>query len=104
MCATSVQFMIGKSYKKLRFMCSIWFQLFETSARDVTECDNVDAIFLTLAHKLKNHRPMMPPPTFPVSDRGSSTGLHRADVLSITRESAQSGVGSSLDDVSSCWC
>jgi Ras-related protein Rab-33B len=85
-------------------MFSIWFQLFETSARDVTECDNVDAIFLTLAHKLKNHRPMMPPPKFPVSDGGSSTGLHRADVLSITRESAQSGVGSSLDDVSSCWC
>lgn len=104
MCTTSVQLMMGKSYKKLRFMLSIWFQLFETSARDVTECDNVDAIFLTLAHKLKNHRPMMPPPTFPVSDHGSSTGLHRADVLSITRESSQSGVGSSLDDVSSCWC
>jgi Ras-related protein Rab-33B len=78
--------------------------LFETSARDVTECDNVDSIFLTLAHKLKNHRPMMPPTTFPVSERGSNTGLHRADVLSITRESAQSGVGSSVDDVSSCWC
>jgi len=104
MCTTSVWFMIGRGYKILRLMFLIWFQLFETSARDVTECDNVDSIFLTLAHKLKNHRPMMPPPTFPVSERGSNTGLRRADVLSITRESAQSGVGSSVDDVSSCWC
>jgi Ras-related protein Rab-33B len=102
MCTTSVQFMMSKSNKKLRFMFSIWFQLFETSARDETECDNVDAIFLTLAHKLKNHRPMMPPPMFPVSDHGSNVGLHRADVLSITREPPPSGVGSSSD--ASCWC
>jgi Ras-related protein Rab-33B len=80
------------------------FQLFETSARDESECDNVDAIFLTLAHKLKNHRPMMPPCTFSAHDRGSNTSLHRADVLSITRESTLSGVGSSLDDAASCWC
>jgi Ras-related protein Rab-33B len=85
-------------------MFSFCFQLFETSARDETECDNVDAIFLTLAHKLKNHRPMMPPSTFPVNDHGSNRALHRADVLSITRESIPSGVGSSLDDVASCWC
>ncbi|XP_074650023.1 ras-related protein Rab-33B-like [Tubulanus polymorphus] len=35
--------------------------LFETSAKDDIESDHVDAIFMTLAHKLKNSKPMMPP-------------------------------------------
>ncbi|XP_054721173.1 putative Ras-related protein Rab-33 [Uloborus diversus] len=35
--------------------------LFETSATDDNEADHVDAIFMTLAHKLKNHKPMMTP-------------------------------------------
>lgn len=35
--------------------------LFETSATDDSEADHVDAIFMTLAHKLKNHKPMMTP-------------------------------------------
>lgn len=34
--------------------------LFETSAKDDSESNHVDAIFLTLAHKLKNSKPMMP--------------------------------------------
>lgn len=34
--------------------------LFETSAMDDNEADHVEAIFLTLAHKLKNSKPMMP--------------------------------------------
>lgn len=34
--------------------------LFETSAKDDSHADHVSAIFLTLAHKLKNHKPMMP--------------------------------------------
>jgi len=34
--------------------------LFETSAKDDSHADHVNAIFLTLAHKLKNHRHMMP--------------------------------------------
>ncbi|GFW70563.1 ras-related protein Rab-33B [Trichonephila clavipes] len=33
--------------------------LFETAATDDNEADHVDAIFMTLAHKLKSHRPMM---------------------------------------------
>ncbi|CAL1279072.1 unnamed protein product [Larinioides sclopetarius] len=33
--------------------------LFETSATDDNEADHVDAIFMTLAHKLKSHKPMM---------------------------------------------
>lgn len=35
--------------------------LFETSAKDDSEADHVEAIFMTLAHKLKNSKPMMPP-------------------------------------------
>ncbi|XP_064608006.1 putative Ras-related protein Rab-33 [Liolophura sinensis] len=34
--------------------------LFETSAKDDEKADHVEAIFITLAHKLKNSKPMMP--------------------------------------------
>lgn len=34
--------------------------LFETSAKDDSESDHVESIFLTLAHKLKSSKPMMP--------------------------------------------
>ncbi|KAL5012823.1 hypothetical protein ScPMuIL_011374 [Solemya velum] len=34
--------------------------LFETSAKDDGRANHVDAIFMTLAHKLKNSKPMMP--------------------------------------------
>lgn len=34
--------------------------LFETSAKDDEKANHVDAIFMTLAHKLKNSKPMMP--------------------------------------------
>ncbi|KAJ8933258.1 hypothetical protein NQ318_017796 [Aromia moschata] len=34
--------------------------LFETSARLDSQCDNVEAIFITLAHKLKNQKPFLP--------------------------------------------
>lgn len=35
--------------------------LFETSATDDSEADHVEAIFMTLAHKLKSDKPMMTP-------------------------------------------
>lgn len=35
-------------------------QLFETSAKADSECDHVESIFLTLAHKLRASKPMMP--------------------------------------------
>ncbi|KAK9708694.1 Ras family [Popillia japonica] len=41
--------------------------LFETSARLDSQCDNVEAIFLTLAHKLKNQKPMIPRPIASIS-------------------------------------
>lgn len=34
--------------------------LFETSAKDDNKANHVEAIFMTLAHKLKNSKPMMP--------------------------------------------
>jgi len=34
--------------------------LFETSAKDDSQGNHVESIFMTLAHKLKNSRPMMP--------------------------------------------
>jgi len=41
-----------------KFADSYDMPLFETSACDDSEADHVDAIFMTLAHKLKNHKPM----------------------------------------------
>ena len=34
--------------------------LFETSAKDEEKANHVEAIFMTIAHKLKNAKPMMP--------------------------------------------
>ena len=63
--------------------------LFETSAKDDSESDHVDAIFFTLAHKLKNSKPMMTPmlprhdppgsPSMTISGaRGDGYGLESA--------------------------
>merc|ERR1719295_1804899 len=35
--------------------------LFETSAKDDSQCDHVEAIFLTVAHKLKNGKNLIKP-------------------------------------------
>ncbi|KAF5287902.1 hypothetical protein FQA39_LY04076 [Lamprigera yunnana] len=43
-----------------RFADQHHMPLFETSARLDSQCDNVEAIFLTLAHKLKNQKPLIP--------------------------------------------
>ncbi|XP_064104086.1 putative Ras-related protein Rab-33 [Macrobrachium nipponense] len=70
--------------------------LFETSAKDDCDCDHVEAIFLTLAHKLKASKPMMPidPSQFLPED------LHRAEVVSIGRERN----GMEVESSSSCYC
>ncbi|KAB7504038.1 Ras-related protein Rab-33B [Armadillidium nasatum] len=64
---------------------SLYFilQLFETSAKNDSDCSHIDSIFLTLAHKLKASKPMMPfdPINFPPAD------LRRADVESVERNS-----------------
>ncbi|XP_066937442.1 ras-related protein Rab-33B-like isoform X2 [Macrobrachium rosenbergii] len=70
--------------------------LFETSAKDDSDCDHVEAIFMTLAHKLKASKPMMPidPSQFLPED------LHRAEVVSIGRERN----GMEVESSSSCYC
>ncbi|XP_042215632.1 ras-related protein Rab-33B-like [Homarus americanus] len=70
--------------------------LFETSAKDDSDCDHVEAIFMTLAHKLKASKPMMPisPTQFPLDD------IHRAEVASIGRE--RNGV--EVKNYESCYC
>ncbi|RXG69772.1 Ras-related protein Rab-33 [Armadillidium vulgare] len=57
--------------------------LFETSAKNDSDCSHIDSIFFTLAHKLKTSKPMMPfyPINFPPAD------LRRADVKSVERNS-----------------
>lgn len=42
-----------------RFADVYQMPLFETSAKDSAESDHVESIFMTLAHKLKNSKPMM---------------------------------------------
>ncbi|CAH1268158.1 RAB33B [Branchiostoma lanceolatum] len=61
--------------------------LFETSAKDDSEADNVEAIFMTLAHKLKAHKQMMNK----ALPRYNSTDMKRAKVISIGREKSGSG-------------
>jgi len=42
-----------------RFADSYGMPLFETSAKDNAQCDHVESIFLTLAHKLKNSKSLI---------------------------------------------
>jgi len=60
-----------------RFADAHLMPLFETSAKDESESDNVEAIFLTLAHKLKVSKPMMTQ-DYPL--------MKRATVLSVDTE------------------
>jgi Ras-related protein Rab-33B len=95
---------MNNKYSELQFIFSFCFQLFETSAQDETECDNVEAIFLTLAHKIKNHRPMMPVPPMSFHGNDSNQSLSRADVISVTRRSQPSSARSIADDSGNCFC
>lgn len=60
-----------------RFADAHSMPLFETSAKEDKECDNVEAIFLTLAHKLKCQKPMM---------NQDYPQMNRATVLSVDKE------------------
>lgn len=46
-----------------RFADSYGMPLFETSAKDNSHCDHVESIFVTLALKLKNAKPLMMQPS-----------------------------------------
>lgn len=64
--------------------------LFETSARLDSECDNVEAIFLTLAHKLKNQKLFLPI---------ENSRKPKSEVITINKESNTADAGES-----SCMC
>ncbi|XP_013780235.1 putative Ras-related protein Rab-33 isoform X2 [Limulus polyphemus] len=51
--------------------------VFETSAKDDSEADHVEAIFMTLAHKLKNSKLLMPPSPHKqaTGDNGTSNSI-----------------------------
>ncbi|XP_077983872.1 putative Ras-related protein Rab-33 [Glandiceps talaboti] len=59
--------------------------LFETSAKDDGETDHVSAIFMTMAHKLKTHKPLMSPYNQGLPPYGSEE-MKRAKVISVGRE------------------
>lgn len=65
-----------------RFADQHGMPLFETSARLDSECDNVEAIFLTVAHKLRSSRPFMPPE--------QTTRLHKSGA-SYQQQDAEAG-------------
>lgn len=75
--------------------------LFETSAKDDSECDHVEAIFMTLAHKLKNCRPMMPVEAASV---GYQPGHHRTISIGRTREFAVHQQQQPEEEKDSCAC
>ncbi len=68
-------------------------KLFETSALDDSRQDNVEAIFLTLAFKLKDAKPFYVP-----------NQLHRARVQSIDHQNLNSSSNASSTDNGSCYC
>ena len=63
-----------------RFADQHGMPLFETSAKDDSQSDHVEAIFMTLAHKLKNSKPLMPPE---MGEVGHDTILCQRPMLSI---------------------
>ena len=77
--------------------------LFETSAKDDEKANHVEAIFLTMAHKLKNSKPMMP---VYLSQYG--TGYPRnVDVVNITDSPERRGLqraGSGDGNKENCSC
>ena len=66
--------------------------LFETSAKDDSHMNHVESIFLTLAHKLRSSRSMMPAAT------SSENNIHSLQSGSAQLDARQSA------DSSSCYC
>ncbi|KAF2359907.1 Small GTP-binding protein domain [Trinorchestia longiramus] len=63
--------------------------LFETSAKTDSECDHIESIFMTLAHKLKASKPLMSPHLNSVSVGavGALEEVHRAETTAALQES-----------------
>lgn len=75
--------------------------LFETSAKDDCEVNHVDAIFLTLAHKLKNSKPMMPPP---IPSSYSRSSMHESKSIKVQPSSYYNRNASNEDQGNGCLC
>lgn len=72
--------------------------VFETSAKDDAETDHVEAIFMTLAHKLKTAKPLMPPQSY---GGAVSYKTDTARVVSINKASSSH---SNKEEKDSCSC
>ncbi|XP_076332182.1 ras-related protein Rab-33B-like isoform X2 [Tachypleus tridentatus] len=76
--------------------------VFETSAKDDNEADHVEAIFMTLAHKLKNSKPMMPPHLHR-QGTGDNTYL-KSDVISVGKSYGKLTEKRYSPDEEESWC
>ena len=72
--------------------------LFETSAKDDEKANHVEAIFMTLAHKLKNSKPMMSPY---ISNRGRD--LSNVQVVKVGKGAQRMGVEEGDESHCACW-
>ncbi|XP_022244689.1 putative Ras-related protein Rab-33 isoform X2 [Limulus polyphemus] len=77
--------------------------LFETSAKDDSEADHVEAIFMTIAHKLKNSKPMMSPL---LHKQGTLDGTvsQSSGVISVGKSHAREAKKSNSVDENELWC
>ncbi|KAK3099744.1 hypothetical protein FSP39_008917 [Pinctada imbricata] len=71
--------------------------LFETSAKDDEKANHVEAIFMTLAHKLKNSKPMMSPY---MSTRGRD--LSNVQVVKVGKTAQGLGIEENPDNKCAC--
>ncbi|XP_013772061.1 ras-related protein Rab-33B-like isoform X2 [Limulus polyphemus] len=68
--------------------------VFETSAKDDNEADHVEAIFMTLAHKLKNSKPIMHPLSHDsVSSRSGIVCINKSPITCKSSEDSHSADG-----------
>lgn len=74
-----------------RFADGRHMPLFETSAKDNSKADHVESIFMTLAHKLHNSKPMTFSATYSSDDTKRLS--HAASATYVDNESSNA-----------CWC
>ncbi|XP_018027010.1 putative Ras-related protein Rab-33 [Hyalella azteca] len=61
--------------------------LFETSAKADSECDHIESIFMTLAHKLQASRPLMSAEVNSAGGGAALEAIHRAETTAALQES-----------------
>ena len=77
--------------------------LFETSAKDDERANHVEAIFMTLAHKLKNSKPMMPVYLSQYSS-GYSRNVDGVNLAGSPERRGLQRAGASSENKDSCSC